>query len=331
MKKLFSVLLIAVLLLSLAACQPAGQSGKTIAFVQCHNAGAYETLLANGFTTAAEQLGYTVRFAAPTDETATAQEKLIQSLIQEGVKGIANNANAATGLETVLKEAKEAGIPVVTVNRDTAGSQLLVQPGSQEMMGNSLMDAILELADGEGSFAVLSGNTSFSGVDLWVHSLTQAAQDTRYRQLTWVETKYIRNMDGDVEKMKALLTEIINKYPDLEVICYVGGNDLPLCIQALEEMSSEVRVTGMGQPSQMQNLVGQNKVCPFYFMWDPAAVGKCAAYALEALAGGATMHQDAALATQLGEFALHSGFAAEFYIYAAPPFRFEGLTTDPDY
>ena len=331
MKKLFSVLLIAALLLILTACPPSFSPEHAFAFVQCYGADAYANQLLDGFADAVVQWGGSATWMTPADSTAKAQETLIRSLIKDGIKGIAINANEATGLETVLKEAKEAGIPVITVGRDTAGSQLLVQPGSLEMMGSSLMDGILELADGEGSFAVLSGNTAFSGVDFWVHSLTQAAQDTRYRQLTWVETKYIRNLDGDVEKMKALLTEIINKYPDLEVICYVGGSDLPLCIQALEEMGSEIRVTGMGQPSQMENLVGKDRACPFYFMWDPAAVGKCAAYALEALAGGATMHQDAALVTQLGEFALYSGFAAEFYIYAAPPFRFEGLPTDPNY
>lgn len=331
MKKLFSVLLIAALLLILTACPPSFSPEYAFAFVQCYGADAYANQLLDGFADAVVQWGGSATWMTPADSTAKAQETLIRSLIKDGIKGIAVYANETTGLETVLKEAKEAGIPVITVGRDTAGSQLLVQPGSQEMMGSALMDGILELADGEGSFAVLSGTTGFSGSDPWVNGMEQAARDTKYRQLTRVETKHIRERERNLENMKSILGELIGQYPDLEVICYVGGSDLPLCIQALEEMGSKIHVTGMGQPSQMENLVGKDRACPFYFMWDPAAVGKCAAYALEALADGATMHQDAALATQLGEFALYSGFAAEFYIYAAPPFRFEGLPTDPNY
>ena len=237
MKKLFSILLIAVLLLCLVACQPAGK-GKTLAFVQRFDAGNYEALLANGFTTAAEASGYSVSWAAPTDATATAQKILIQNLIQEGANGIAIHANDVTGLETVLKEAKEAGIPVITIGADTAGSALLVQPGSPEMMGKSLMDAMFDLTGGEGSFAVISGANSFSGHDQWVSGMELAARDSKYRKVQWVETNFGGNLDGSKEEMKALLTEIINKYPDLEAICCVGGSNLPLCSQVLEEMGS---------------------------------------------------------------------------------------------
>ena len=330
MKKLFSILLIAVLLLCLVACQPAGK-GKTLAFVQRFDAGNYEALLANGFTTAAEASGYSVSWAAPTDATATAQKILIQNLIREGVAGIAINANEVSGLEAVLKEAKDAGIPVITVSADTAGSQLLVQPSSPELVGKSLMDAMFDLTGGEGSFAVISGANSFSGHDQWVSGMELAARDSKYRKVQWVETNYGGNLNGSKEEMKALLTEIINKYPDLEAICCVGGSNLPLCSQVLEEMGSKIRVTGMAQPSQMKDLVGSNRACPYYFQWDPALVGSCAAHALIALLDNPALEENGKLITELAEYPLYPGYFSQFQIYAGAPFCFEGLPTDPNY
>lgn len=328
MKKLFSFLLIAVLLLSLVACLPAGSADKKLAFVQRYDAGTYEALLANSFTTSAEALGYTVSWAAPTDATATAQKILIQNLIREGVKGIAINANEATGLETVLKEAKEAGIPVITVGADTAGSQLSVQPSSPELVGKSLMDAMLDLTGGEGSFAVISGATSFSGHDQWVSGMELAARDSKYQKLQWVETNYGGNLDGSKEEMKALLTEIINKYPDLEAICCFGGSNLPLCSQVLEEMGSKIRVTGMAQPPQMKQLVGEDRACPYYFLWSADQVGKCAAHALIALLDAPALEENGKLATELEEYQLYPGYPSQFQIYAGPPFRFDAQTTN---
>ena len=330
MKKLFSILLIAVLLLCLVACQPAGK-GKTLAFVQRFDAGNYEALLANDFTTAAEASGYSVSWAVPTDATATAQKILIQNLIQEGANGIAIYANEVSGLEAVLKEAKDAGIPVITVSADTAGSQLLVQPSSPELVGKSLMDAMFDLTGGEGSFAVISGANSFSGHDQWVSGMELAARDSKYRKVQWVETNFGGNLDGSKEEMKVLLTEIINKYPDLEAICCVGGSNLLLCSQVLEEMGSKIRVTGMAQPSQMKDLVGSSRACPYYFQWDPALVGSCAAHALIAMLDDPVLEDGGKLTTAAGEYPLYSGYYAPFLIYADATFRFEGLSTDPNY
>lgn len=330
MKKLFSILLIAVLLLCLVACQPAGK-GKTLAFVQRFDAGNYEALLANSFTTAAEASGYSVSWTAPTDATATAQKILIQNLIREGVAGIAINANEVSGLEAVLKEAKDAGISVITVSADTAGSQLLVQPSSPELVGKSLMDAMFDLTSGEGSFAVISGANSFSGHDQWVSGMELAARDSKYRKVQWVETNYGGNLNGSKEEMKALLTEIINKYPDLVAICCVGGSNLPLCSQVLEEMGSKIRVTGMAQPSQMKDLVGSSRACPYYFQWDPALVGSCAAHALIALLDNPALEENGKLITELAEYPLYPGYFSQFQIYAGAPFCFEGLPTDPNY
>ena len=65
MKKLFSVLLTAVLLLSLCACRPAGSRENTLAFVHRYGSGAYDSHLADGFTEAAKALGFAPTVVTP--------------------------------------------------------------------------------------------------------------------------------------------------------------------------------------------------------------------------------------------------------------------------
>ena len=328
MKKLFMFLLIAVLLLSLTGCPPSFDPQRALVFVQRYDASAYDSQVLDGFSDTIVKLGFTAASQRAADATAASQEKLIKSWIKQGVKGIAINANEATGLETVLKEAKEAGIPVITVGADTAGSQLSVQPSSPELVGKSLMDAMLDLTGGEGSFAVISGANSFSGHDQWVSGMELAARDSKYRKVQWVETNFGGNLDGSKEEMKALLTEIINKYPDLEAICCFGGSNLPLCSQVLEEMGSKIRVTGMAQPPQMKQLVGEDRACPYYFLWSADQVGKCAAHALIALLDAPALEENGKLATELEEYQLYPGYPSQFQIYAGPPFRFDAQTTN---
>jgi rhamnose transport system substrate-binding protein len=190
---------------------------------------------------------------------------------------------------------------------------------------------MFDLTGGEGSFAVISGANSFSGHDQWVSGMELAARDSKYRKVQWVETNFGGNLDGSKEEMKALLTEIINKYPDLEAICCVGGSNLLLCSQVLEEMGSKIRVTGMAQPSQMKDLVGSRRACPYYFQWDPALVGSCAAHALIALLDNPALEENGKLITELAEYPLYPGYFSQFQIYAGAPFCFEGLPTDPNY
>ena len=319
MKRFYSLLLVFLFIVSFNGCR---DPQEDFVFIHCSGEDGYTSALAEGFCSAVRQLGYTCRVVKPEDDSPDAQAGLIARLIREGVRGIALNPDQTEGLEDVLAQAQDTGIPVVTVSRDTRGSDLLIQPSSPELVGVSLMDAILELSGSEGEFLVLSGETIFSGSDPWVSGMKAAARDRKYESLSWTETNYSYRVQDGVKGMKTLILSLLDKYPNLEVICCPGVETLVACCQAVEELDTHLRVTGLSQPARMQGLVGEDRACPYFYLWNPKDIGACAANALDSLAKGATLQEGGILTTGLGEFRLYTGAHASFYIYAGPPFRF---------
>ena len=330
MKRAASLLLGLLSVLSFCACQA---PQKDFVFIHCYEEDAYTTALAEGFYETAGQLGYTCEVLRPKDSSADAQAALIAQLVKCGVRGIALNPSQVEGLEDVLENAQNAGIPVITVSRDTVGSDLLIQPSSTDLVGTALMDATLELSGGNGEFVVISGETPFSGSDPWVSGMKAAAQNSKYENLSWLETNYSYNLNDGIAGMKALILSLLDKYPHLEVICCPGVETLVACCQAVEELDVGVRITGLSQPARMQNLVGEDRACPYFFLWNPTDIGACAAYTLAALANGAVLQEGGTLTTDSGEYRLYTGAHAEFYLYAGPPFRFtaEKIANTPPY
>ncbi len=319
MKRTISLLLIILILLSFCSCK---DPQKAVAFVHCYEEDAYPSALAEDFCDAARQMGYTCEVTRPENDSVDAQAQLIAQLVKRGVRGIALNACQVEGLEVALAEAQAAGIPVVTVSRDTRGADLLIQPSSTDLVGMALMDAILELCGGEGEFVVISGETPFSGMDPWVSGMTAAARNSKYSKLTWSEINYSYRLTDGIEGMKKLIVSLLGKYPGLDVICCPGIETLVTCCQAVEELNAELRVTGLSQPARMQGLVGADRACPCFFLWNPGEIGACAANALDALVRGASLQEGGTLSTNSGEYKLYTGAHAEFYLYAGPPFRF---------
>ena len=322
MKKILSLFVAVMLTLSLWACR---STQADFAFVHCGTEDPFLTALEESFCDTLQQLGYTCKTVRPADDSADSQAKLIRQLIRDGIRGIALNPSQQDGLEDVLEEAQDAGIPVITVSRDTVGSNLLIQPSSPDLVGISLMDAMLELAGGEGEFVVISGETPFSGSDPWVSGMQAAARSSKYENLSWLETNYSYNLNDGITGMKILVSSLLDQHPNLEVICCPGVETLVACSQAIEELDAHIRVTGLSHPDRMQGLVGEDRACPYFFLWNPQEIGACAAYALEALETGVSLHNADTLTTGLGEYTLYTGGYAEFYIHVGPPFRFTDI------
>ena len=323
MKKLLAIVLAAVLLLSLCACKKSDEAVQRPAFAFVHRAeeSEYTAGLEEGFRSLADTLGYDCKAVKPENDTAEAQNKLIEELIKQGVRGIALNANQKDGMEEVLKKAQDAGIPVVTVGSDTKGSQLLIEPSTPKLVGEAAMDAMLELTGGEGKFVVLSGEYPFSDIDFWISGMQEAAKDRKYEKLIWAETNYGYDVAGGVEAMKTLILELMAEHPDLEAIYCNGTKTLAACSQAIEAFDLGLRVTGLGEESQMKDLMGKYRACPFYFFWNPQIIGACAAYAVGALREGTELKDNGELRIGSRSYDIYAGDTpAGFYMVVGEPY-----------
>ncbi len=358
MKKLIALLLALVMVLSLVACgskteepaadtpaetteteapaestetpaaeEPAATSeGLTFAIIPKSAGNPYNEREASGFETACEELGIDSIVQYPNDISAEAQIQVINNLVAQGVNGIAVAANDADALESTLESAKAAGITVVSLDSDARGSQLFINQAGVQEVAQVLVDAVYDMAGGEGQFAVLSATSTATNQNSWIAGMEQIITDSKYANLEWVETVY-----GDDEPQKSTdeTESLLTKYPDLKVICCPTTVGILACAQAVERAGSSVKVAGLGLPSEMNGHVGDDLSCPYMSLWNPIDVGSTAAYAIKAIIDGADPSTvGGTIAVKDGDREIlepdESVGVVSNQIIVGPPFTFDG-------
>ena len=326
MKKLIALLLVAVMVFAMTACAPAAQQddGKVTYAIVCKDASnPYMKRMVSGFKTACEALG--VEFVEKSPETTSAQDQItiVNELIAQGVKAIAIAANDASALEATLKTAREAGIAIVTLDSDTKGSQMFINQAGVKEVAQVLVDSIYDMAGGEGEFAVLSASSTATNQNAWIDAMKEIiAADSKYASLVWKETVY-----GDDEPTKSTTEtqNLLTKYPDLKVICCPTTVGILACAQVITNSESAIKVAGLGLPSEMKDYVGDDKACPYMYLWNPIDVGNCAAYMIKAIADGKVGATGTSFTAENGKtYEVTAGDPAEKQIIVGPPFAFTG-------
>ena len=325
MKKLIAILLVSLMALSLVACgNNGGEAGEATYAIVCKDASnPYMLRMISGFEAACEKLGVKSVTKSPESATVDGQITIVNELVAQGVKGIAIAANDAAALEATIQAATAQGIVVVTLDSDTKGSQMFVNQAGVEQVAQVLVDSVYDMAGGEGEFAVLSASSTATNQNAWIAAMEDIiAADEKYANLTWVETVY-----GDDEPQKSTdeAQSLMTKYPDLKVICCPTTVGVLACAQAVQNAGSSIKVAGLGLPSEMKDYVGDDKVCPYMYLWNPIDVGNCAAYMIDALAEGKVGEIGTSFEAKNGTtYEVMAGDPAAKQIIVGPPFAFTG-------
>ena len=126
MKKLIGIAAAGAMLLALSACAGAGGGGASegpksldelvVGFAQVGAESGWRTANTKDIQAAFEDAGIELKFSDAQQKQEN-QIKAIRSYIQQGVDYIAFSPVVETGWDAVLKEAKDAGIPVVLTDR----------------------------------------------------------------------------------------------------------------------------------------------------------------------------------------------------------------------
>lgn len=326
MKKFIALLLVAVMVFAMAACAPAAEQdgGKTTYAIVCKDgSNPYMKRMVSGFKTACEALG--VDFVEKSPETTSAQDQItiVNELVAQGVKAIAIAANDAAALEATLKTAREAGIAVVTLDSDTKGSQMFINQAGVKEVAQVLVESIYDMAGGAGEFAILSASSTATNQNAWIAAMDEIIKaDSKYANLVWKETVY-----GDDEPTKSTTEtqNLLTKYPDLKVICCPTTVGVLAAAQEIQSKNSTVKIAGLGLPSEMKDYVGDDKACPYMYLWNPIDVGNCAAYAIKAILDGKVGAAGTSFTADNGTtYEITAGDPAELQIIVGPPFKFDG-------
>lgn len=265
-----------------------GNGGKTYAIVTKSAGNPYNEKEAEGFKEVIEANGGTCIVQNPEAATADAQISVIQSLISQNVDSIAIAANDANALASVCQEALDKGIKVVTLDSDVNSATRATfcnQAGVQEV-GQALIDAVYDIAGGEGQYAILSATSQATNQNAWIDAMKAIQEsDSKYSKLELVAVEY-----GDDEPQKSTdkTQALLQNYPDLKVICAPTTVGISAAAKVLQDQKSSVKLTGLGLPSEMAEYIGADDAhsCPYMFLWNPIDLGKLAGYASIALVDG---------------------------------------------
>ncbi len=325
MKKMFAILLAIAMVLSMVACGNAG-SGETTYAIVCKDASnPYMLRMISGFEEACKAIGVKSVTKSPETATVDGQIQIVNELVAQGVKGIAIAANDAAALEATIKAARDAGVVVVTLDSDTKGSQMFVNQAGVEQVAQVLVDSCLDMAGGEGEFAVLSASSTATNQNAWIDAMKVIIDGNpdKYGKLTWVETVY-----GDDESQKSTdeMQNLMTKYPNLKVVCCPTTVGILAAAKVVaNDPACTIKVAGLGLPSEMKDYVGDDKVCPYMYLWNPIDVGNCAAYIIKAIADGKVGAVDSTFkADNNNEYTVMAGDPADAQIIVGPPFAFTG-------
>ena len=287
-KKLVSAILCGAMVLAAATPVMADggvADGKKIALVGKSAGNAFFEIAANSFKETVEAEGGTVDVVYPEAATADAQIKVLDNLISQKPDAICISANDVNALQAKLEEAMDAGIKVSSFdsapNKDSR--QVFVNQAGTKQVGQALLDAVLDISGGEGQWAILSATSQAANQNAWIDAMKSIMEgDDKYSKLELVEVAY-----GDDEPQKSTdqTAALLEKYPDLKVICAPTTVGIAAAAKYLQDNGSACKLTGLGLPSEMLEYTGADDEhsCPYFYLWDMQGLGKLSALTTIAL------------------------------------------------
>ena len=308
-KKIVSAVLCGAMILGSAVPAMAGTAdGKKIALVGKSAGNAFFEIAAASFVETAEAEGATVDTVYPEAATADAQIKVLDNLISQDYDAICISANDVNALQAKLQEAMDEGIKISCFDSATNpdSRQIFINQAGTVAVGQALLDAVLDIAGGEGQFAILSATSQAANQNAWIDAMKTIMEgDDKYSKLELVDVVY-----GDDEPQKSTdqTAALLQNYPDLKVICAPTTVGIAAAAKYLQDNGSACKLTGLGLPSEMLEYTGADDEhsCPYFYLWDMEGLGKLSAYATMALVkGDITGAEDETFtAGDMGEFTI---------------------------
>jgi len=327
MTKLLSALLCVVIVASmLAGCggpkeavtdtpaatdAPLEESNETLegthVFMFKSTGNSFGNLMYEGFAEYMAAKGEKTAYQSPAETTVTAQVQMLDELITQKVASITISTNGDVGYDEVFKKAKEAGIPIVSVDSevnpeyrichtnqaDTADiGTYLVQaavlitlgidyPGDGPAMKPAVEKALAAYTGEEIVLGVLSASTDTPAQNVWIAAMEEELTDACYAgKVSPVLDKKYGNDDSIESTTQAYEFVVENK-----VDCIIAPTTVGIAAagHVLKNSDTEIKLTGLGLPSEMQSYMPATadddafaSVCPYMMLWDVIHLGATA-------------------------------------------------------
>ncbi|SDO61283.1 rhamnose transport system substrate-binding protein [Klenkia soli] len=266
------------------------QEGLNVYFIPKDTQNPYEVLADQGGQAALEELGGTVTISSGTEATAAAQIPSIQAAIQAQADAIVIAANDPQALCPTLQQADSAGIAIVAFDSDFSCDgfdHLFINQADTTTIGTAEVDLLVQnMGTDSGQIAILSAAASATNQNAWIDAM-KTYIDEKYPNLELVDTVY---GNDDPATSLTVLQGLLSAYPDLKGIISPTTVGISTAAQYLSnnpDVASRITLTGLGLPSQMREYV-KSGVVKSFALWNPTDLGYLAGYAAANLASGTT-------------------------------------------
>jgi simple sugar transport system substrate-binding protein len=221
----------------------------------------------------ASQHGVDATMTGPDDADPQKQVEIIRSLIGEKPDAITVVPNSPEALEEVLKQARAAGIKVVT---HEAGNQVNtdvdIEAFDNLVYGSQLMDELAKCMGGRGKYVAFVGHVTARSHMRWATAAYDRAKE-KYPEIMRISepVESAENLETAYQKAKELLA----KHPDLTGFEGSSVVDLPGIGRAVREAGVQDKTCVMG--TSLPSVAGQfldDGAVDKIFLWDPLVAGQ---------------------------------------------------------
>ena len=285
-----------------AAAPAAGANvaGMTVAFVPKLTGNAFFESANNGAQEYSKGWGFTVDYQGSANAAVADQVNVINNAVASGVDAICISSVDATGLDSALTEARDAGVTVVTWDSDVSDTArtLMVSQGTPELLGKMLVDM------GADSLTNRGKDTKKDTIKYCWHYSQATVADQNSWQVAG--EAYIKEnfpnwenvapdnyySEQDAEKAVSIGASILEAHSDIDLIICNDSTALPGQCKAAQNKGltkDDVTITGFASPMSIKDYCAAG-VIEQWGLWDCGVQGAMGCYLAAYLAAGNEVH-----------------------------------------
>ena len=275
-------------------------SGLTVAFIPKLTGNAFFESANNGAQEYSKEWGFTVDYQGSANAAVADQVNVINNAVARGVDAICVSSVDATGLDSALTEAKDAGVTVVTWDSDVSDTArtLMVSQGTPDLLGKMLVDMGADSLTNRGK-DVKADTIKYC----WHYSQATVADQNSWQV---AGEAYIKEnfpnwenvapdnyySEQDAEKAVSIGASILEAHSDIDLIICNDSTALPGQCKAAQNKGltkDDVTITGFASPMSIKDYCAAG-VIEQWGLWDCGVQGAMGCYLAAYLAAGNEVH-----------------------------------------
>lgn len=231
----------------------------------------------SGAEEAARELGVDLIWDGPTNLDASQQNELVENWITMHVDAIVVAVANSGSMSTVLRKARQNGIPVLTWDSDAApdARDYFLNQATPEGIAKTLTDEAERLLPRGGQFAIITGPLSAENQNQWIECIRKELS-LRHSRLTLA---VVRPSDDDRDKAFQETQNILKMLPQVKLVMAISAPAVPGAAEAVSQSGrTDVDVTGLSLPSICRPYIHAGSVQSIV-LWSTHDLGYLTVYA----------------------------------------------------